>query len=109
MLDYFPNLETAPRREIFPGVYIRTCSLDRVMLSLVDLEPGSVVPEHHHPHEQMGYWLRGKARFTIGGDVRIIEPGQWYRIPSNVPHKVEVLHEPAQALDVFSPPREEYR
>lgn len=109
MLDFFPDLQAAPRREIFPGVFIRTCFLERLMLSLVDLEPGSLVPEHRHPHEQMGYWLRGKARFTIGGVERIIEPGQWYRIPGNVLHKVEVLEEPAQALDVFSPPREEYR
>jgi len=109
VLDAFPDLAQAPRREIFPGVFIRTCALDRLMLSLVDLEPRSVVPEHRHPHEQMGYWLKGQALFRIGAEQRLIGPGQWYRIPSDVPHQVVVLDEPAQALDVFSPPREEYR
>jgi len=109
MNDYFPALAAAPSREIFPGVVIRTCSLDKLMLSLVDLAPHSVVAEHQHPHEQMGYWLKGRALFTIGGEEKLVQPGDWYRIPSQVRHKVVVLDEPAQALDVFSPPREEYK
>jgi quercetin dioxygenase-like cupin family protein len=109
MHDYFPAVAAAPTREIFPGVVIRTCTQDRMMLSLVDLAPRSVVQEHQHPHEQMGYWLKGKAIFTIGGVEKTVGPGDWYRIPSNVRHKVVVLDEPAQALDIFAPPREEYR
>lgn len=109
MLDYFPALEGCPRKEIFPGVVIRTCSLDKMMLSLVELAPHSVVLEHQHPHEQMGYWLEGKAIFTIGGVDKTVQPGDWYRIPSNVRHKVVVLDEPARALDIFTPPREEYQ
>lgn len=109
MADYFPDPQTAPRHTIFPGVEIRTCAGDRLMLSLVRLEPHSVVDEHQHPHEQMGLVLKGKAVFTIGGQEKTLHAGDWYRIPGNVRHKVVVLDEPTEALDVFTPVREEYR
>ena len=79
------------------------------MLSLVHLEPGSVVPEHSHPHEQMGMMISGRAEFTIGGVTRVLGPGDIWRIPGNVPHRVVTLDGPAVALDVFHPVREDYR
>ena len=79
------------------------------MLSLVHLKPGSVVPDHSHPHEQMGMMLSGRAEFTIGGVTRILGPGDIWRIPSNVIHRVRALDGPAVALDVFHPVREDYR
>ncbi len=37
------------------------------------------------------------------------KPGDVYRIPGNVRHKVIVLESPARAIDIFYPVREEYR
>ena len=42
-------------------------------------------------------------------DTRTLQPGDLYRIPGRVRHKVVVLDEPARALDIFFPVREEYR
>jgi quercetin dioxygenase-like cupin family protein len=106
---YFPAAAECGRHTIFPGVHIQTCALDKLMLSLVELEPHSVVEEHTHPHEQAGIWLKGRAVFTIGDEQKTVQPGDVYRIPGNVRHKVVVLDEPARALDVFCPVREEYR
>jgi quercetin dioxygenase-like cupin family protein len=79
------------------------------MMSLVDLEPHSVVEEHSHPHEQLGMWLQGKAVFYIGSEQKTVQAGDMYRIPGNVRHRVVVLDEPARAIDIFYPVREEYR
>ena len=57
--DYFPNLDDHPRRELFAGVGIQVVSGEKLMLSRVDISPGSVVPEHQHPHEQYGLVLEG--------------------------------------------------
>jgi quercetin dioxygenase-like cupin family protein len=54
---YFPTPEECSCHTIFPGVYIRTCAAERMMLSLVNLEPHAVVDEHSHPHEQVGMVL----------------------------------------------------
>jgi quercetin dioxygenase-like cupin family protein len=106
---YFIPAGGGTHRQIFPGVEIRATSGEGLMLSLVNLEPGSVVLEHSHPHEQMGMMISGRAEFTIDGITRVIGPGDMWRIPGNVPHKVVTLDAPAVALDVFHPIREDYR
>ena len=106
---FFPTPEEMGRHTIFPGVRIRTCAADKMMLSLVDLEAGSVVEEHAHPHEQVGMVLQGRATFTIGGEQRTLQPGDFFRIPGGVRHKVVALDAPFKALDIFYPIREEYR
>jgi quercetin dioxygenase-like cupin family protein len=106
---YFPTAEECSRHTIFPGVTVRTCAAEKMMLSLAELEPGSVVEEHAHPHEQVGMVLQGRATFTIGGEQKMLQPGDFFRIPGGVRHKVVALGEPFKALDIFYPIREEYR
>ena len=106
---YFIPAGAGSHHRIFPGVAIRTTAGQGLMLSLVNFEPGSVVPEHAHPHEQMGMMISGRAEFTVGGTTRVLGPGDMWRIPGHVPHKVVALDGPAVALDVFHPVREDYR
>jgi quercetin dioxygenase-like cupin family protein len=106
---YFPEPSECSRHTIFPGVHILTCAADKMMMSVVDLEPRSVVEEHAHPHEQVGMLLKGRVRFFIGGEEKTLGPGDMWRIPGGVRHKVVVLDEPAQAIDIFYPVREDYR
>ena len=106
---YFPTAEEMGRHRIFPGVQIQTCACEKMMVSVVDLEPGSIVEEHAHPHEQVGMLLSGKAIFTIGDEQRTLHAGDVYRIPGQVRHKVVTLEEPTRAIDIFCPVREEYR
>jgi len=105
---FFPTAAEMGRHTIFPGVNIQTCAADKMMLSVVDLEPRSVVAEHDHPHEQVGMVLQGRLVFTIGGETQTLGPGDVYRIPGGVRHKVVALDEPARALDIFNPIRTEY-
>jgi len=109
MSHYFPEASECSQHIIFPGVQIRTCAAEKMMLSLVDLAPRSVVEEHAHPHEQVGMVIKGRATFFIGDEQKTLGPGDMYRIPGGVRHRVVVLDEPAQALDIFYPVREEYR
>jgi quercetin dioxygenase-like cupin family protein len=106
---YFPTAEECARHTIFPGVHIRTCACEKMMLSYVDLEPGAVVSEHSHPHEQVGMVLQGRIIFYIGGEQKTLQPGDFFRIPGGVPHRVVALDQPVKVLDIFSPIREEYR
>ena len=79
---YFPEPSEYGRHTIFPGVTIRTCAAERMMMSLVDLEPHSVVEEHSHPHEQVGLVLKGRATFFVGGEEKTLGPGDMYRTPA---------------------------
>jgi quercetin dioxygenase-like cupin family protein len=108
MSQFFPTPGEMGRHTIFPGVHIQTCAAEKMMLSVVELEPHAVVEEHAHPHEQVGMLLMGRVVFTIGGEQKTLHPGDMWRIPGGVRHKVVVLDEPARALDVFMPIREDY-
>jgi quercetin dioxygenase-like cupin family protein len=109
MSFYFPSLDECSAHVIFPGVRIATCSADRMMLSYVTIEPGAVVEEHQHPHEQVGMVLEGTAVFFIGGEQKLLRKGDMYRIPGNVKHHVTAQGEGLKALDIFFPIREDYR
>jgi quercetin dioxygenase-like cupin family protein len=106
---YFLPAGSGSRHLIFPGVEIRTTAGTSMMLSVVHLEPESVVADHAHPHEQMGILLEGELEFTIGNVTRRLGPGDMWRIPGGVVHGVRCLGRPAVALDVFHPIREDYR
>ena len=105
---YFLPAGHGSRHLIFPGVEIRTTAGSSMMLSVVHFEPGSVVTEHAHPHEQMGYLVSGRLEFTIGGLTRVLGPGDQWKIPGGVRHTVRAIDGPAVALDVFHPIREDY-
>jgi len=71
-------------------------------------EPGASAPEHTHPHEQIGLCLAGQAIFTIDGVDYLVNAGDFYHIPSNVPHAERNDGSVAAILtDFFSPPRED--
>jgi len=95
--------------EMLPGVVRRTLSEgERMMLIEVTLDQGAVVPPHTHPHEQIGYLASGRLLWELGDERLELSAGDSWLVPSNVPHQVIAL-EPSVAIDVFSPPREEYR
>ncbi len=106
---YFPTGEEFAYHTIFPGVHIKTCAAEKMMLSVVDLEPHAIVEEHAHPHEQVGMVLAGRVTFFIGDEQKTLSAGDLFRIPGNVRHRVVVLDDPVKALDIFYPVREEYR
>lgn len=99
--------------EMAPGVTIRLMSGEKTMMSFVTLQPGSFVPLHSHPHEQMGTGLEGELLLYIGGledkYAQVVRAGDSYVIPGGVPHAARPAGDSTcVVLDVFGPPREDY-
>ncbi|MDP6779062.1 MAG: cupin domain-containing protein [Candidatus Latescibacteria bacterium] len=104
----FINWDDIPANNLAPGIRIRAPYGENVMMSLLEMEEGSVIPRHHHPHEQAGILLEGRMELTIGDESRVVNEGEAYLIPPNVPHRALPVGGPAVALDIFSPVREDY-
>ena len=104
----FVDLTDHPEVELAPGVRARTPHGERIMLSRLELDAESLVPTHHHPHEQAGILLEGDLELTIGNETRLCKTGDMFIIPGGVPHCARPVNGPALVLDVFSPPREDY-
>ncbi len=105
----FVDLKETLKRQLAPGVTTKVAWGDKLMLSVVELEPGSVVPMHSHPHEQAGIVLEGEFDLTIGEETKRVRKGDMYIIPGGVEHGVVTKKEKAVALDIFHPVREEYK
>ena len=86
---------------IFPG--------ENVMLSVVRIGPDKSGVEHSHPQEQWGVLLEGSGVRTQDGVEQSVAAGDFWQTPGDMPHSFRAGAEGAVVLDIFSPPREEYR
>ena len=98
---------TTPGFSPVPGVTLQLVTGGAVMMSWVTIAPNAQVPRHQHPHEQDGIVLEGELILTIGDETRRLVPGDAYTIPPHLPHAAG-SETGCVALDIFSPPREDY-
>lgn len=70
-------------------------------------DKGAIGALHSHPHEQVGYVVAGRFRFTMEGKDTLLTVGDSYYVPSGVVHGAEALEE-GILLDVFTPQREDF-
>jgi len=108
-MEWLWNSAEISARTLAPGVTAKIASGEKVMLSLVVLEPDATVPPHSHPHEQMGMLVSGALELTVAGEARNVPGHGLYLIPGGTPHAAKAGPDGAVALEAFSPPREEYR
>jgi len=108
-MSAFGNLSSLDLQRIWEGVHGRVVHGDRITMGVIELDPGSVVPEHNHEHEQLGMCLSGSLVFRVADESRELRAGETWCIPGNVPHEVQVGPEGAVVIDAFAPTRDDWR
>ena len=108
-MSYFFDPSKLKRKVLAPGVTQRTIWGERIMMGLVELAPHSTGSRHTHPNEQAGIVLQGELDFTIGGKTRRLRQGDAYLVPGGVEHGVATSDGWVLLMDVFSPPRDDYK
>lgn len=97
------------QRQLGEGIASRIFVGDQAMLSVVTIEPNAVGTVHSHPQEQWGVLLEGEC-VRIQGDEEIpMKAGDFWHTPGGVAHGIRTGDSPAVVLDIFAPPRDEYR
>ena len=104
LLDY----ATVAPRQIAPGYLGRYLHSDLLTQGRIDITAGAVVPDHSHPHEQWTLVLSGSLELTIAGAPHVLNPGQVMYIAPHERHSARAVTA-CQVLDVFHPPRDDYR
>jgi quercetin dioxygenase-like cupin family protein len=105
----FVSFEDVRAFTLAAGVDGRPLFGDGGMLNLIEFEPGSAVPLHSHPHEQLGIVLRGMQALVVDGVPHELGALEGYVLPGGVEHSAYCGPEGALVLDVFVPVREDYR
>lgn len=103
------NDEFGVSRTLADGLNARIIAGEQSMLSVVDIEPHSTGELHSHPEEQWGVLLEGECIRTQDGEAVHVKRGDFWHTPAGTEHTIETGEAGALVLDVFSPPRPEYR
>ena len=96
-------------RVLGPGLETRIFVGDQAMLSVVTIAPNAEGTVHSHPQEQWGVLLEGSGVRIQNGKEFPVAEGDFWRTPGGVPHGLRAGAKGARVLDIFSPPRDEYR
>jgi quercetin dioxygenase-like cupin family protein len=97
-----------PATRIADGIDRQMVVGEKLMMCRLTLQPHIDTPVHSHPHEQMTIIERGRVRFTIEGDTRVVAPGDILHFPPNVAHGATMLDEEVVLIDIFTPIREDF-
>jgi quercetin dioxygenase-like cupin family protein len=108
-MSAFADTNAVSPQQIWDGLLARTIHGDKMTLTLIELDPGIVVPEHSHANEQMGICLRGSLTFTVGEETKELGPGGTWTILAHVPHSVVTGAEGSVLVEVFSPVRDDWQ
>jgi len=110
--QYFVDPARVPTFSQMPGLETTVLTGlrgEKMMMVLNATLPGHEVPEHSHPHEQVGVVYAGRALLRIGGEEREVKRGDFFCIPGGVPHSDVCLgDEPFVMLDIFYPVWEDF-
>ncbi len=103
------NIEGGIKRQLSEGLSTTVFPGEQMMVSLVRAEPNAIGKLHSHPEEQWGMLLEGSGTRIQGGERFTVNKGDFWQTPGNVEHAFEAGPDGALVLDMFAPPREEYR
>ncbi|MDC1210072.1 cupin domain-containing protein [Pseudomonadota bacterium] len=110
--EFFHNiddLDTGIKRVLGDGISTRIFCGQEAMLSVVTIEANAKGKIHSHPQEQWGYLIEGSGIRIQDGEEIIINKGDFWQTPGGVDHGIIGGPNGAKVLDVFSPPRDEYK
>ena len=110
--DYFNNVNdetTGIKRILGEGITTRIFCGDQAMLSIVTIGPNAKGKIHSHPQEQWGFLIEGSGIRIQGNEKIVINKGDFWQTPGGVDHGIIGGSDGAKVLDIFSPPRDEYK
>jgi quercetin dioxygenase-like cupin family protein len=109
MSAFFSDADT-PWTELGDGIRRKIVGHTPELMSvLVQFDKGAIgTPHAHDAHDQIAYVVAGRFEADIGGERRILKPGDAFVAPRLTRHGVVALDEGATLLDQFSPRREDY-
>ena len=103
------NLDQGISRQLGEGISTRIFVGEQAMLSVVAIEPHASGTVHSHPQEQWGVLLEGECVRIQGDEEIAMKAGDFWHTPGGVPHSIRTGASRAVVLDIFAPPRDEYR
>jgi quercetin dioxygenase-like cupin family protein len=103
----FIDADAMKHDERLPGWRGRHWRSDQMSFAHYDIDAGSSIHEHHHPHEEVWVVIEGELEVTIAGETRKAGPGTVAIVPRDTRHSVRAIT-PGRAIVANHPVREEF-
>ncbi len=98
------ELAEIERRRAGRGVlYEEFLRVPDLSAGLYTLEAGATDPQSPHTEDELYYVVRGRARVTVGDDVRDVRAGSLVFVAATVPHRFHDIAERLELLVFFGP------
>ncbi len=109
MPNYFLDAEH-PWHELGDGIRRKIVGhTPALMAVLVQFDKGAVgTPHAHDVHDQIAFVVAGAFECDVGGEKRVLKPGDAFIAPHGTVHGVVALEQGSTLLDQFSPRRDDY-
>lgn len=104
----FVNFYKLDKVKVWEGITGYVSHSENLTFARLNIEQGTHLEPHSHPHEQWTHLIEGRLSFTIGDETQVLGPGMAAYIPSNIPHKIEALTD-CLIIDCFNPVREDFK
>ena len=104
----FIQLDQSAEKELIPGFQAKLIHTDGLTVGYFRIKAGSILPEHHHMHEQISNVLEGEFEMTLDGITQLLKHGTVAVIPSMTVHSGKAVTD-CYILDIFNPVREDYK
>ncbi len=103
------HLQNLPFHRLVEGAESRLLFGRKITLSFIEIAPHTHFPRHRHPEEQFMVVLEGEIDEIVGDQILHMRKGDVCYLPSNLEHGGYTHESPCRAIDIFSPPREDFR
>ncbi|MFQ5997145.1 MAG: cupin domain-containing protein [Dehalococcoidales bacterium] len=101
---HYPDV---PPVELFPSATSHLVSVKNITVSFITMSPNITTSPHRHESEQLMIVVDGECDQMIEGKLYHLKKGDVIHMPSNAEHGAYISDKGCQAIDVFSPPRED--
>ena len=105
---YFHSFDAIEPKEIAPGFISRLIHTSSNTINFIQVKAGNVVPLHKHYNEQCAFVIEGEFELTIEDEVQILNKDSFAIIPPDVFHSGKAITD-CKLIDIFSPPREDFK
>ena len=102
------HINNIPSKEIAGGINGKYVHGSALTLGYVTIKAGSILPAHHHVHEQITFVLEGELEMTLDNDTFLLTAGSSQVISPDAVHSA-IAKTNCIVIDVFSPVRDDYK
>jgi mannose-6-phosphate isomerase-like protein (cupin superfamily) len=102
-MDAHELADVVSQREAAGRPYLEFITVPDLSVGLYVLEPGEPDLQQPHTEDEVYYVVSGRAKITVGNEVRDVQQGSIVFVATGVPHKFHDITEKLTLFVAFGP------